>query len=853
MIMTREKKTRERILIVDDDPESLWPLAKKLEEKYEVLCATTGEQAIRRATSENSPDLILLDVMLPDIDGYQVCQRLKEQKATQDIPVIFLTAMGAEQEETKGFGLGAQDYIVKPYSMEKVNVRIRSVLNLKRELDRRSLLKLQLEELNARFERQVQEMLGELQHMRDTLQTYERKYQHLFQTRPGGGGKKRILVVDDIPENIHVLIGLLQSKFEVLCAASGKAALDIAFSENPPDLILLDIMMPGMDGYEVCSRLKANPDTWNIPVIFVTGMDQEIDETKGLDYGAVDFVTKPFSPPILQARVEAALRLKDEMDQRIVLTQKLEQLNKDLEDKVKLQSLAIRRASDDLLASEKKYQDIYENAPEGIFQSTFEGRFLTVNPALARILGYDSAKELIDQMADIQHQLYVNPEERDELKSRLLSSDAVFGFEFKVYRKNGDTGWVSINARVVRDNHGEPLHIEGFLSDITEKKVLEKQVRQSAKMEAIGTLVGGISHDFNNMITPIIGFTELLLKTLPAEDQSRHFLELVKKSGESAAALSRRLLAFSRKQVIQPRVVDLNQIIDDTHKILQSVLSKDIELVSKKQNNLGKILVDPGEIEQVIMNLAVNARDAMPQGGTLSIAASQVHMETGFKTPNFEAPPGDYIRMTISDTGTGMDSETKQHIFEPFFTTKDVGKGTGIGLATVCGIVKQYRGFISVESTLAKGSTFSVHFPISEATEANHILTTDIEARYQGKETVLVVENNASVCELAEAVLKYHGYTVLTADNGKKGRTIMDNYDGPLDLLLTDVVMANTSGKALYEELAGRFPGLKVIYMSGYTNELIVGEGVLGQGTEFLQKPFGVKTLAKKVRSVLDG
>ena len=845
------KTNRNRILIVDDELENMWPLIKHLETEYEVLCATGGEQALEITRSAKKPDLILLDILMPGMDGYAVCTRLKDNEATKHIPVIFLTAKKEEIDETKGLELGAQDYITKPFSLPVVGARIKSILNLKKELDRRLLLKNQLKQLNAQLEDQVQKKMSELQKTREALKHYEEKFRHLFHEKPAGEGAKRILVVDDNPENVHILINNLKAQYDIICAVNGQSALESAFSAPPPDLILLDIMMPGMDGFEVCSRLKANADTWGVPIIFVTALGQEVDEAKGLNLGAVDFITKPFSIPIVEARINAALRLKEEMDRRIMLTRKLENLNQDLEMRVTEKTNALKQAHAELQASEKKYRDIYENAPEGIFQTSFEGRFLSANPAMARILGYSSPEDLLADATNIRQQLYVHPEQRDVFIKLLKHQEAIVGYELQFYKKDRQLVWVSISARVVRGDTGQPLFLEGFLTDISERKRLEEQLRQAAKMEAIGNLVGGVAHDFNNLMTAVIGYSDLLLSLLPSDDPSRKPMGLIRKAGLSAAALTQRLLAFSRKQVLQPLVMDLNATVTGTEKMLQRMIGEDIDLSAQLDPSLRPVLADAGQIEQVIMNLAVNARDAMPQGGKLSIETANAVLDEAYCREHIGVHPGPYVLLAVSDTGIGMDTETLSHMFEPFFTTKARDKGTGLGLATVYGIVKQSCGHIYVYSEPGRGTTFKVYLPVADKAFVEPAALPK-EKEVKGMGTIMVVEDNATVRELAVAILEEHGYTVLTADCGRACLRQLIDYQGPLDLLLTDVVMPDLNGKALAQKLAERHPGLKVLFMSGYTDNVILRHGVLDQGIHFIQKPFTVHALAVKVREILE-
>ncbi len=467
---------KDRILVVDDSPESVWPLIDHLESDYEVIYANGARKALTLARSSNRPDLILLDVMMPEMDGYQVFAKLQDEANTRYIPVIFITARSEDQDEVKGLEIGAQDYIVKPFSLPVVKARIKSVLELKKELERRLILKTRLEEMNLQLERQVRTKIMELDETREALLAYEEKYTYLFKAAPTMPSPRTVLVVDDNPDNIHALMGALaDGDYRVTYATTGQKAIQIANSEDQPDVILLDVMMPGMDGFEVCSRLKASAETWDIPIIFTTPRDYKIDETKGLNLGAVDFIIKPFSLPVVKARLKAALQLKAEMDNRIVLTRKLEDLNKNLEKRVREKTVALQQAHEDLMASERRYRSIYETAIEGIFEVTPQGRLLSASPSLARILGYESPLELITSIKDVAEQLYVQPEDRDRFRDLLEQNGEILNFETRFRRKQGDIIWVMICAKVVRNHNRRQNYYQGFLIDITshfEKRML---------------------------------------------------------------------------------------------------------------------------------------------------------------------------------------------------------------------------------------------------------------------------------------------------------------------------------------------------------------------------------------------
>jgi signal transduction histidine kinase len=385
-----------------------------------------------------------------------------------------------------------------------------------------------------------------------------------------------------------------------------------------------------------------------------------------------------------------------------------------------------------------------------------------------------------------------------------------------------------------------------------ERKKLEEQLRQAQKMEAIGQLTGGIAHDFNNMLTVILGYSELMLQRLKAEDHLRSDVEQVKEAGVRASLLTRQLLAFSRKQVLQPKVLDVNAVLTNMDRMLQRLIGEDVDLVTMPAPGLGRVHADPGQIEQVIVNLAVNARDAMPNGGKLTIETANVELDDAYARKHISVKPGSYVMLAVSDTGCGMDAATQARIFEPFFTTKEVGKGTGLGLSTVYGIVKQSEGYVWVYSEVGRGTTFKVYLPRVEAMAEAVEPSREAAKAIRGSETVLLVEDEKSVRALARSILRAHGYTVLEAGQGKEALLLSGQHEGPIHLMITDVVMPELSGRDLAERLKPSRPNMKVLFMSGYADKAIVHHGELKPDTAFLQKPFTPDALALKVREVLD-
>jgi nitrogen-specific signal transduction histidine kinase/CheY-like chemotaxis protein len=390
-----------------------------------------------------------------------------------------------------------------------------------------------------------------------------------------------------------------------------------------------------------------------------------------------------------------------------------------------------------------------------------------------------------------------------------------------------------------------------ILRDVSERQKLEERFRQSQKMEAVGRLAGGIAHDFNNLLTVITGFSDLLLGKPGSDATRREYAGEIRKAGERAALLTRQLLAFSRQQILLPEILDLNAVVGEVDSMLRRLIGEDIDLKTPLAPNLGRVKADPGQIQQILMNLAVNARDAMPQGGKLTIETANVELDSAYARTHAEVKPGSYVMLAVSDTGTGMVAEIQARIFEPFFTTKEKGKGTGLGLATVYGIVKQSGGNIWVYSEPGRGTSFKIYLPqVGEATAAA-APPIPSEARTGASETILLVEDDRGVRALARRVLELHGFRVLEADRGEDALQISERHEGPIHLLLTDVIMPGMSGRALADRLGTGHPETRVLFMSGYTDEAIVHHGVLESGIAFLQKPFTPDSLARKVRETL--
>ncbi len=412
--------------------------------------------------------------------------------------------------------------------------------------------------------------------------------------------------------------------------------------------------------------------------------------------------------------------------------------------------------------------------------------------------------------------------------------------------------WFRVAVDPTRDQEGKVTGAVAIWTDVTQRRHLEEQLRQAQKMEAIGHLAGGVAHDFNNLLTVINGFTEVILGNLEGDDPSGPLLQEVRKAGERAGALTRQLLAFSRKQLLQPKVIDLNSLLAEIAKLLGRMIGEDVTLAFDLDPHLGRIKADPGQIEQVIINLAVNARDAMPQGGSLTLTTRNVVLAHSPQALE-EMPAGPYALLAVKDAGCGMTRETLARIFEPFFTTKEVGKGTGLGLATVYGIVKQSGGHVEAQSEVGAGTTFRIYLPLVHQEKERPEVPSSPLPLPVGQETVLLVEDDPGVRRLTLRLLLGQGYQVLEASSGSEGLAVAARHQGPIQLLITDVVMPALSGPQLARRLLLDRPETKVLYLSGYTDDAVLRHGILEQATNFLQKPFSLSVFAHKVRELLDG
>jgi len=508
-----------------------------------------------------------------------------------------------------------------------------------------------------------------------------------------------------------------------------------------------------------------------------------------------------------------------------------------------------KRNEEALRHSEARYRSLVQSAVYGIYRSSLEGKFLDMNPALVSMLGYNSADEVL--ALDPQHDVFVDSNELATLMRDFRSGARLSNVEVRWKRKDEKVITVRLSGRIVSNPEETADVLEIIAEDVTEQRVLENQFRQAQKMEAVGRLAGGVAHDFNNLLTVISGYTEVLLERTDARNPLYPKIQAIHQATERATSVTRQLLAFSRKQMLELKVVDVNATVTEMERLLRPLIGENIALETRLARDLGCTRADAGQIEQVIMNLVVNSKDAMPDGGKITIQTENADLRKD--EPSREHSyihPGCYVVLSVSDSGHGMDRETQARIFEPFFTTKEKGKGTGLGLSTVYGIVKQSGGYILVDSEPGQGATFRIYLPrVEEVAEAaGHVQVR--QAQNGGSETVLLVEDEESVRQLVRETLEAQGYKILEAENGEEALQIANTHSD-IDMLITDVVMPGMGGRELSARLCASHPHTKLLYLSGYTEDAIVHEGVLEPGTAFLQKPFTLQTLTRKVREVL--
>lgn len=649
---------------------------------------------------------------------------------------------------------------------------------------------------------------------------------------------RTILIIDDKLDNLRVLGEMLELEgFNVRPALSGEIALR-AVEAIAPDLILLDIHMPGIDGYETCRRLKANDNTREIPVVFISAMQDLENKLEAFKSGGVDYIVKPFHEQEVLSRVRIHIQLSH-----------MTELKREIEER--------NRAEETLRQNEAKQSAMIANIADVITIIDQGGFYRYKSPNIEKWFGWRPEEVIGTNTRDNIHpddfehtQVFFN-----KLLKEQYSKETI---ECRYKCKDGSYKWIEFtgvnllhdpNIKGVLGNYHD---IDKRKKAEEEKENLEKQFYQAQKIESIGRLAGGVAHDFNNMLSVILGNAELALGIIDPDQSVHDELLEIKNAAERSANLTRQLLAFARKQAITPKVLDLNDTVEGMLKMLQRLIGENIDCAWIPGSEVWPIKIDPSQVDQILANLCVNARDAISSSvGKVTIETGTAIFDEAYCGDHYGFSPGEYVKLSVSDDGCGMDNETMSHIFEPFFTTKDIKVGTGLGLAMVYGVVKQNNGFINIYSETGLGTRFTIYLPrYTGATMTEKSISTD-EPIKMGQETILIVEDELNILKMVTKMLNNQGYYVISASTPYEAIQLARDFTGDIHLLITDVVMPNMNGRDLAKTIICLHPELKHLFMSGYTANVIVHQGILDEDVHFIQKPFSTKDLSLKVREAL--
>ena len=802
-----------KILIVDDDKENLYMLETLLlGQGYEVVSAADGEEALEKALHDDF-DLIISDILMPRMDGFQLCREVKADGKLKKIAFVFYTATYTDsKDEEFALSLGVEKFIVKPTEPDIFIEILKEVIRSyktgtlaapKPPVEKETVY---FKRYNELLVRKLEDKMLQLQSINKTLVESERKYRELIDN-----ASDAVMVVEPTG-----CLSFVNSKFCEMMGHSMEEAKKLQFSKlvHPEDLAMVtENFRKGLAGEEVPMNYEFRGLTRAGETIYVEYNSSTIER---------------------EGRIVGVLGIVRDITER-------------------------KRAVEALRASKERFDSLVNRLNDVVWTASADGsRIVDVNHAFSKVYGVSEDDLRSNPVLWIE---MVHPDDRkiaEDSREELLRSGQAQA-EYRIVRPDGEIRWIRDRKSLVYDEEGNVVQMGGIANDITvlkqkemEKDKLREQLNQAQKMEAVGRLAGGVAHDFNNMLTAILGYADLAMMQLKPSDELYADLVEIRKAGQCSADLTRQLLAFARKQTVSPKVLHLNDTVAEMLNILQLLIGEDIEVLWKPSDNLWPVKIDPSQIDQVLANLAVNARDAIAGVGKFTIETENVTFDKAYCDEHTCFVPGQFVMLAVSDDGYGMDKATLNKVFEPFFTTKELGKGTGLGLATVYGIVKQNQGLINVYSEAGQGTTFEIYLPRFAGTVRDKEDARDEEIPRGRGETLLLVEDELQILNMGKRLLEKLGYRVLTADKPREAVRIAQEHRGAIDLLLTDVVMPEMNGRDLSQRIQVIQPGIKLLFMSGYAANAIAHHGVLDQGTLFVQKPLDARSLAVKIRAALE-
>lgn len=802
------------ILLVDDEPANLRLLSEILAEQgYTIRATRTGREALAAIEAE-PPDIVLLGVRLPDITGHEICSTLQANTKTRPVPVILLSAVDDTVEKLQEFSAGAVDYITKPFNTDEVLARVRTHLEI-------SCLRSQLQrQANDLFEKN-----GELQ-----IEITERKLSEQALRESEERLRLALDATSDALWDWDLRTGKVYRSpryYELVGRRPEEDRMDFAFfieTVHPDDLS------------QVLATIEAHKQGKTSAITF-------------------DFRLANRSGPVQWLRVKGRAVEREGRAAPLRMVGTLSDIT------------GQKQVEEELRESRAQLDAALASMTDAVFISDSTGQFLEFNDAFASFHRFENKAQCMKHLTDYPDilEVYTADGQPAPLASwavpRALQGETVTNAVYTLRRRDTGESWVgSYSFGPIRDKEGEIVGSVVVGRDITEiqhneetRKILEAQLQQVQKLEAVGKLAGGVAHDFNNMLSVILGHAEMAMDRIDPSLTLFDHLREIRTAAQRSTDICRQLLAFARKQTIIPKVIDLNAIVEGMLKMLRRLLGEDIYLIWIPGRELWQIKVDPSQIDQILANLCVNARDAIADVGKITVETENTTFDADYCTSHAGFMAGEYVMIAISDTGCGMTQETQAHIFEPFFTTKGIGEGTGLGLATVYGAVKQNNGFINVYSEPGQGTIFRIYLPRYVSTTGEIQLEEESRLIAGGHETILLVEDEPTILNITKAMLQQLGYSVMAAGDPRVAINLAEEFHDTIHLLITDMIMPEMNGRELKEKLLGTRTGMKCLYMSGYTADIIARQGVLEDGINFLRKPFSKKELAAKVRKAIDG